>query len=320
MAYEPKVVAIAGGVGGAKLAHGLAMVLPEGYLTVIGNVGDDFEHYGLHISPDLDTVMYTLAGRANPVTGWGLADETWNNLTMMQTYGEQTWFSLGDNDLATHILRTHLLHSGLRLTEIVQSFSRRLGVTQTILPVTDARLRTVVDTVEYGTLPFQVYFVKHRWQPKVRAVAYEGADTATLTPEVKAALGDADVIIFCPSNPILSIAPILAVSELRQLLSDRSIPSVVVSPLIGGQAVKGPTAKLMRELKLDPSVMQIARYYAGLFDTLVIDDVDQKHETALKKEFESIDVLTTSTLMSSIADRRTLSQHILEFIREAKLQ
>jgi LPPG:FO 2-phospho-L-lactate transferase len=317
MVNAPRVVALAGGVGGAKLAHGLAQILPPGNLTVIGNVGDDFEHYGLHISPDLDTVMYTLAGRANPKTGWGLVNESWQNLAMMQTYGEKTWFSLGDNDLATHILRTYWLRGGQRLTTVMQRLSQQLALEQQVLPVTDDRLRTMVDTHEHGILPFQVYFVKHRWQPTVKAVHYEGADISSLTPEARAVLETAELIIFCPSNPILSIAPILAVPELRERIQQRAIPSVLVSPLIGGQAVKGPTDKLMREMGLEPSVHGVARYYKALFDILVIDTQDEHERATLQQAFPAQRVMATPTLMTTDDDRRALAQRILKFIEKA---
>lgn len=317
MPNSPYVVALAGGVGGAKLAHGLAQVLPPGHLTVIGNVGDDFEHYGLHISPDLDTVLYTLAGRANPQTGWGLAGESWHNRSMMQTYGEDIWFSLGDHDLATHILRTHWLRAGWRLTSVVQHFSQQLGLSQQIVPVTDDSLRTMVDTHEYGVLPFQEYFVKHRWQPTVRRVVYEGSGSAQLTPEARAALSAADLIVFCPSNPVLSIAPILAVPELRERIAQRAVPTVLVSPLIGGRAVKGPTDKLMREMGLEPSVLGVAHYYASLFDTYVIDTQDEDAAPALQHEFGDIDLLVTSTLMTTETGRRTLALRILKFMEKA---
>lgn len=309
-----KVVALAGGVGGAKLAHGLAQALPPNMLTVIGNVGDDFEHYGLHISPDLDTVMYTLAGIANPVTGWGQTDETWQLKAMLQTYGEDVWFSLGDRDIATHLLRTDWLRRGHRLTDITLHLTRQLHIQHNILPVTDDPLRTMVQTVEYGLLPFQEYFVKHRWQPTAEAVLYEGAARARISPEAEAALRNADIIAICPSNPMLSIAPILAVPDMRSLLEMRRAPTILVSPLINGKAVKGPTDKIMRELGLQPSTLGVVRYYEGLLDYVFVDQADQQDIAAVKQQYPELHVLQTTTLMNSVADRLALAQHILAYI------
>lgn len=309
-----KVVALAGGVGGAKLAHGLAQVLSPKSLTVIGNVGDDFEHYGLHISPDLDTVMYTLAGVANPTTGWGRVDESWQMKAMLGVYGEDVWFSLGDKDVATHLLRTHWLNTGRRLTDVTLQLAQQLGVQQTILPATDDGLRTMVDTVEHGTLPFQEYFVKYRWRPTVKAVYYDGDTTARISPEVAAAIQSADLIIFCPSNPILSIAPILAVQEIRELLLARRVPSVLVSPLIGGRAIKGPTDKIMRELALEPSTLGVAQFYEGLIDHLVVDYKDEEELALVQQTYTGLEIVLANTLMTNFVERQALAQHILATI------
>lgn len=314
---DQHIVALAGGVGGAKLAHGLAQIVAPGHLSIIGNVGDDFERYGLHISPDLDTVMYTLAGKANPKTGWGLQGETWNNLEMMRVYGEDPWFSLGDHDLATHILRTHWLKEGLSLTEITHRLSQHLGLSQHLLPVTDDPLATVVDTVEYGILPFQEYFVKHRWQPQAKSVSYHGAAAAVLSAQAQTALDNADLIVICPSNPILSIAPILAVPQMRQYLLQRRVPVILVSPLIGGKAVKGPTDKLMNELGLDASTLGIARYYADLIDTIVVDIHDHHELKTVRQEFNTLRIFETPTLMKTTEDRRSLAERLLNHISEA---
>ncbi len=314
-----KVVALAGGVGGAKLGHGLAQALPPGSLTVIVNVGDDFQHYGLHISPDLDTVMYTLAEIANPTTGWGQVDETWQMKAMLQNYGEDVWFGLGDRDIATHLLRTDWLRRGHRLTDITVHLSRQLGIQHTILPVTDDPLRTLVETVEFGVMPFQVYFVKHRWQPTVKAVYYEGAAVATITPEVEAALQSADLIAICPSNPILSIAPILAVPALQALLEARGVPTVLVSPLIAGKAIKGPTDKIMRELGLDPSTLGIVQFYEGLLDHLIVDLADAEELVSVRQMYPQLSILQTSTLMMTVADRLALSQHLLAYIENEEM-
>ncbi|PJF44010.1 MAG: 2-phospho-L-lactate transferase [Phototrophicales bacterium] len=315
-----KVVALTGGVGGAKLAYGLSQVLPPHTLTVIGNVGDDFEYYGLHISPDLDTVMYTLAGIVNPITGWGQNNETWQMKTMLQTYGEDVWFGLGDRDLATHILRTDWLRRGYRLTEITLHLAEQLQIPHTILPATDDRLRTMVQTVEYGLLPFQEYFVKHRWQPIVSDVSYDGAETAKVSPEVLEAIQQADLIIICPSNPILSIAPILAVQSMRELLMSRSVPTVLVSPLIGGKAIKGPTDKIMRELGYIPSTIGVVQFYEGLLDYLIIDVADASELKTVQELYPKLQILQTSTLMQTIDDRISLAQYVLACLENEEIR
>jgi LPPG:FO 2-phospho-L-lactate transferase len=297
-----RVVALAGGVGGAKLAHGLARILPAGHLTVAVNIGDDFEHYGLTICPDLDTVMYTLSEFANPETGWGVRDETRNMLAMLQTYGETPWFGLGDRDLATHLLRHSGLKSGQTLTEITHRLSTALGIQQTILPASNDKLATMLDTVEVGTLAFQHYFVRHRWQPIVKRVWYEGS--AQPSPEVLEAIENADAIIICPSNPILSVQPILEIGDLRARLETRSVPCVAVSPLIGGQAVKGPADKLMKELGQEASNDGLQAFYTGLIDGLMVNNGDAPNSGAYRED---------DILMNSIADRERLAHAVLDY-------
>jgi LPPG:FO 2-phospho-L-lactate transferase len=306
---QNKVVALAGGVGGAKLAVGLANVLAPDQLTIIGNVGDDFELYGLHISPDLDTVMYTLAEVANPATGWGLAGDTWQMLDMLKCYGEEAWFRLGDRDLATHVLRTQWLAHGITLTEVTGRLARGLGVRHRFLPVTDDSLRTMVDTVEEGPLGFQEYFVRRHWQPTVTRVWYEGADRARLTTQVETVLQEARIIIVCPSNPVLSIMPILAVPGLRAALEQRRGTCIAVSPFIGGKAIKGPAVKIMGELKLDISPRGLVGYYDGLLDGLVIDEADRECVAE-----EDIPLLVTRTLMQSAEDKERLARECLEWV------
>ncbi len=303
------MVALAGGVGGAKLAYGLAQVLPPEHLTVVGNVGDDFELYGLHISPDLDTLMYTLAEVANPVTGWGLDGESWQMLDMLRRYGEDAWFGLGDRDVATHLLRTTWLREGVTLTEATARLSQALGVACRLLPVTDDWLATMVDTVEQGTLAFQEYFVRERWQPTVRRIWFRHGVQLRITSQVQAALREADVIVICPSNPVLSIGPMLAVPGLREALEARTATCVAVSPFVGGKAVKGPADKLMGELALDISPDGLVRYYAGLLDGLVIDtgDPGARGEGA-------IPILETVTLMETNEDRVRLAREILSWV------
>lgn len=304
-----RVVALAGGVGGAKLAYGLAQVVPSQQLTIIGNVADDLELYGLHISPDLDTVMYTLAGRVNPETGWGLADESWHMRDMLRAYGEDAWFGLGDRDLATHVLRTEALRRGARLTEITARLARALGVEARLLPVTDNPYVTMVDTVEKGTLGFQEYFVRYGWQPTVERIWFRGKEQAHITDEVRAALDEADMIVVCPSNPVLSIEPILAVPGMREQIQSRSVPCVAVSPFIGGEVVKGPAKKLMGELGLDISPQGLAKYYAGVIDGLVVDVSDAEVSRSL-----ALPVLVTPTLMTTSSDKRRLAEEIIQWV------
>lgn len=295
------VVAFAGGVGGAKLADGLARLLPDHALTVIVNIGDDFERYGLHISPDLDTVTYTLGGVANSETGWGLAGESWQTLEMLHTYGEEPWFRLGDKDIATHLLRTSLLREGVTLTAITDRLRQALNIRQYIRPASDDRCATMVDTVEHGTLAFQEYFVRHRWQPTVRRVWYDGVEKAMPSLEVVAALENADAIIICPSNPVLSIDPILALGDVRSRLLNRRVPCVAVSPLIHGQAVKGPAPKIMQELGQAASTEGLLAFYNGLIDLLIVDHGDGQGQLTWE----------TDILMPAPTDRERLARDVL---------
>ena len=311
---DKHIVALAGGVGGAKFAHGLAQILPDNHLTVIVNTGDDFQHYGLHISPDLDTVMYTLTGHANPATGWGIQDETWQMVNMLKTYGKDGWFNLGDRDLATHLIRTQGLAQDKTLTEITQQLSQALGLTQILLPATNDPIATVVETKELGKLAFQEYFVKHRWQPIVIELDYVGQTDAKPTQEVLKALQTADLIVICPSNPMLSIAPILAVQGIRNELEARTVPVMLISPLIGGQAVKGPTAKIMQELGLVNSQVGIAEFYKGLIDILVIDEADHNEALAVQMAYSNLTIYETPTLMQTYEDRYALAIRTLNWI------
>ena len=251
-----RYVALSGGVGGAKLSLGLAQLLGE-RLTVIVNTGDDFEHLGLHISPDVDTALYTLAGVVNPETGWGRRDETWTFMAALQQLGGPGWFKLGDADLATHIERTRRLRSGETLTSITAHLAQSFGVKSRILPMCDEALRTVVET-DQGPLAFQDYFVREQCRPTVRAIRFDGAQAAKPSPQVRAALADPALagIIICPSNPWLSVDPILAVPGLREAIRASGAPVIAVSPIIAGKAVKGPTAKIMRELNLEPGAVE----------------------------------------------------------------
>jgi LPPG:FO 2-phospho-L-lactate transferase len=308
--YDSKVLALAGGVGGAKLALGLANVLAPGQLTVVVNTGDDEEFYGLHVSPDLDTVMYTLAGISNSETGWGLAGETFNMLERLKAYGEDTWFGLGDKDLATHIRRTYLLRNGETLSQVTAKLARALGIKHAIFPMTDDALRTVVDT-EIGTLAFQDYFVKHRTEPKATAIRFVTDGGAEPSSGFDAALNDSDVIVFCPSNPYLSVAPILEVTGVRDRIGKFMGKRVAVSPIVGGEAIKGPAAKLMAEFGVEPSCVDVAKQYVGLCDIFVIDDVDS--DRAEEIESLGMDVLVCNTIMITEADKTELARKVLDF-------
>lgn len=311
-----ELVALCGGVGGARLALGLHAALPSGRLACIVNTGDDFEHLGLHVSPDLDTVLYTLAGCHNPETGWGRRDETWTFMSVLEQLGGPTWFRLGDGDLALHVERTRALKAGESLTEVMARVARRLGVDTRVLPMTDGRFRTVVHTAE-GALEFQEYFVGRRAEPVVHRLEFDGAESAAPTREVLEALEAPGLraIVVCPSNPYLSIAPILAVRGLRDALRRRGVPVIGVCPLIGGRAVKGPTAKLMSELGHDASPRGIVDCYAGLLDGLVVDDVDRGWQDRC-----GLPVRVTRTLMSSPAHSLDLAGAVLAFAGELGLR
>jgi LPPG:FO 2-phospho-L-lactate transferase len=307
------IVALAGGVGGAKLAEGLAQCVGAD-LTVVVNTGDDFEHLGLHVSPDLDTVMYTLAGIANPATGWGIAGETWNTLEQIARLGGPDWFKLGDRDLATHILRTQRLRAGERLTSITAELSRTLGISARILPMSDDPIRTVVHSGN-ERYPFQDYFVRLKCEVPVTALHFEGAASARPSPEVTAALTDTSLsaIVLCPSNPYLSVDPILTVPGMRDLILNAGVPVVAVSPIIGGAAVKGPAAKIMTELGVTPSVTAIASHYRRLVTGLMIDTAD----AALAADIEAmgIRVRTAPILMRTAEDRRAVAADCIDFAR-----
>ena len=306
-----RIVALAGGVGGAKLALGLARALPPEALTVVVNTGDDFSLYGLAISPDLDTVMYTLGGVANPESGWGLAGDSNQMLDMLRQYGEQPWFGLGDRDLATHLLRTQWLAEGQSLTQVTARLCRGLGIPQAILPMSDDPVRTLVDTVEHGQLAFQEYFVRHRWQPVVERISYAGAAAARPGEAVLSALQAADAVVICPSNPLLSIAPILAVPGMREAMGGK--PVVAVTPIVAGGALKGPAAKLMGELGWVVSPASVAAYYGDLLDGFVLD---QRDSSAFTQADFACRMFVTETVMVSEQDRVRLAQQVVAWAEE----
>jgi len=313
-----KIVAFAGGVGGAKLAQGLAQVFAPEDLTVIVNTGDDFEHFGLYISPDLDTVCYTLAGLANPETGWGRVDETWNAMENLKRLGGPDWFSLGDRDLATHLERTRRMRAGQTLTEITRDFCKAWGVKDTVLPMSDQPVRTIVETDE-GDLPFQEYFVHRRCEPRVKSFRFEGIETASPAPGAREAIRSADAIIICPSNPWVSIDPILKVIPLtptpplaEEGRKGEGKPVVAVSPIISGKTVKGPAAKMFSELGIEPSALAVAEHYGQLLNGIVVDSLDSE----LTKHIR-IPTLATDTFMNTASDRARLAQDTIHFIEKA---
>ena len=304
------VLALAGGVGGAKLAAGLEAILAPGDLTVVVNTADDFDLWGLHVCPDLDTVMYTLAGVANPETGWGVAGETFATLEALARYGEDTWFCLGDRDLATHVLRTNRLRAGESLTQITADLSSALGVESAILPMCDEPVSTTLETPE-GSLEFQEYFVRRRQKDEVLGVKLHGIEKARATTAVTEALAAADVVVFCPSNPVVSIGPILAVPGMREALRTSSAPKVAVSPIVGGRALKGPADKMLASLGHEVSASGVARMYEGLVDGMVVDRVDEEERAEI--EDLGVRVLVTEAVMRDEADRARLGREVLDF-------
>ena len=303
------VVALSGGIGGAKLALGLYRVLPPDALTVVCNPGDDFAHLGLRICPDADTVLYTLAGIANRETGWGRAGETWTFMEVLAGLGGETWFQLGDGDLALHVERTRRLAHGEPLSRIAGDFARRLGVRARVVPACDEAVRTVVSTPD-GRMAFQHYFVRDRCEPAVTGFEFEGAERARPCGAVLEALANDSLrcVVVCPSNPFISIDPILAVPGMGDAIRGAAAPVIGVSPIVGGRAVKGPTAKMMRELGLDVSNRAIQRHYGGLVDAWVIDSADATDAAGFARP-----VRVAPTLMRTDADKEALARAVLEF-------
>jgi LPPG:FO 2-phospho-L-lactate transferase len=304
-------VALSGGVGGAKLALGLARELGE-RLAIVVNTGDDFEHLGLHISPDVDTALYTLAGIVNEDTGWGRRDETWTFLAALEKLGGPSWFRLGDGDLATHVDRSLRLRAGESLTAVTAHLAARLGVDVRVLPMTDAPVRTVVET-DGGKLAFQEYFVREQCRPVVRDIRYQGAAATQPSVHVLEALTARSLagIIICPSNPWLSVEPILALRDMKQAMRLRGAPVIAVSPIIAGKAVKGPAAKIMAELGLEPDSRSIAWHYDGLIDGLVVDTADEALAPSLP-----MPAIVTPTLMRTLDDKLALARQCLAFCEE----
>jgi LPPG:FO 2-phospho-L-lactate transferase len=306
-----KIVALAGGVGGAKLAEGLAQLLPPDELSIVVNTGDDFEHFGLYICPDIDTVCYTLAGLSNPETGWGRRGETFHALESIQAIGGPSWFRLGDKDLATHLERTRRLHAGQSLDQVTQEFCQAWGVRHTVLPMSNQPVRTMVNTCDLGELAFQEYFVHQDCEPKVTGFRFTGVESAMPSPGVLEAMDKADAIVFCPSNPWVSIDPILAVKGIRSAIAPKTV--VAVSPIIGGQTIKGPAAKMYREMGIQPSPLAVVNHYAGLLSGFVFDNIDADLERKIP-----IPVSITQTIMKNQDGRYRLAQDVLNLIQKLR--
>lgn len=306
-----RVAALAGGVGGAKLADGFARALSADLLTVIVNTGDDFTHIGLKICPDLDTVCYTLAGIASRETGWGRDAESWQVLDCLTELGGPGWFRLGDRDLGTHLERTRRLNLGQKLSQITQDFCQAWGVRIRVLPMSDDPVATVVISEE-GEIPFQIYFVYHHCHPAVKGFRFEGSDQAKAAPGVLEAISAADVVVFCPSNPWVSIDPILSIASVRTAITHK--PVVAVSPIIGGKTVKGPAAKMFLELGIQPSALAVGQHYQELLKGFVIDEVDR----GLAPDLQAlgVKVLVTETIMHTDEQRQLLAEKILEFCEQ----
>ncbi|MBN1536061.1 MAG: 2-phospho-L-lactate transferase [Anaerolineales bacterium] len=303
-----KIVALAGGVGGAKLADGLAQLVSPDCLTIIVNTGDDFEHLGLYISPDLDTVCYNLAGINNPETGWGRRNESWNAMHNLVALGGPDWFNLGDNDLGTHLERTRRLGAGQTLSQITRDFCHAWGIHHPILPMSDDVIQTWVDT-EQGQLLFQEYFVRLKCQPRVKGFEFRGIKKAAPAPGVLESIFQADLIIICPSNPWVSIQPILGVPGIRDALTGRVV--VAVSPIIGGQALKGPAAKMYREMGIKPSALKVAQHYGSILSAFIMDSTDQSQ--AGDVEASGIRPMITNILMNEIPERARLAKETIQF-------
>jgi LPPG:FO 2-phospho-L-lactate transferase len=317
--FSGTCVALSGGVGGAKLALGLSRILAPAQLDVIVNTGDDFEHLGLTICPDLDTLTYTLAGLNNTETGWGRAGETWTFMASLRALGGESWFQLGDGDLAIHVERTRRLAAGEPLSRVTAELTARLGIEFSVIPMSDDPVRTFVETAA-GALAFQHYFVRDQCAPEVTGFEFRGAKTATPSPMALGALADPalDAVVICPSNPFISIDPILAVPGLRGAIEDAAAPVIAVSPIVGGKAIKGPTAKMMLELGVTQSAASVARHYDGLIDGFVLDSEDAASGDEIRAL--GLDVLTTNTVMQSLEDRVSLAADVLEFATKLRFK
>jgi len=303
-----QVVALAGGVGAARFLDGLTRVIAPERVYIIGNTADDAEIHGLHISPDLDTVTYTLAGIANPEHGWGIRGDSFRCLEALRRLGADTWFQLGDKDLATHLYRTQRLHQGATLAEVTAEITRALKVRSTIVPMSNERVRARICTAS-GELEFQTYFVKRHARDRVVAMRFEGASEAEPAPGILNAIAKAEAIILCPSNPFISIGPILSIPGIRGALRRRRDHVAAISPIVGGRALKGPAAKMMKSLKLTPSAFEVARLYQDFVGVFVLDEVDRKH--AVKVQSLGMRAVVTNTIMSGLGERKALAKAVI---------
>ncbi|MEX2123504.1 MAG: 2-phospho-L-lactate transferase [Woeseia sp.] len=308
------VVALSGGVGGAKLALGLASVLPSSQLSIVANTGDDFEYLGLHISPDIDSLIYTLAGVNNPVTGWGRANESWTFMSEAERLGIDSWFRTGDKDLAVHVHRTSRLRSGSSLSAVTDEIARRMGIAANIIPMSDDPVRTYLET-DVGTLAFQDYFVRHGCKPQVSGIRFQGCETAAPSPMFRQLLDSPDLaaVVLCPSNPYLSIDPVLSIPGVVEALACNKAPVIAVSPIVQGQAIKGPTAKIMGELGVPVTPAAVADHYQGLIDGFVLDSSDGELSRSMAGTGLAVEV--ANTVMQSLGDRASLARTVLEFSR-----
>lgn len=308
-----KVIALSGGVGGAKLALGLSKILAPEQLTIVANTADDFEHLGVHISPDLDTVMYTLAGLNNTELGWGLAGESWAFMDALERLGGETWFRLGDKDMATHIQRSKGLKEGRSLSAVTAELCQSLGIEHAIIPMSDDPVRTFVKTPA-GELAFQHYFVREQCRPEVSGFRFAGIEQAQLSSQFMHLLKDPQLaaVIICPSNPFVSVEPILALSGVREILRQRAVPVIAVSPIVKGMALKGPAAKMMTELALPSTALAVAQYYNETLDGFVIDNQDA--QMAAKIGESGLKVKVVNTVMKSLQDRIDLAEAVINFI------
>lgn len=306
------IIALSGGVGGAKLALGLARIMPSESLTIVANTADDFVHFGLHISPDIDTVLYTLADLANPETGWGRRGETWEFMGAIGGLGGETWFNLGDRDLALHVLRTNKLNLGASLSDVTTEMAQVMGIHVDVIPMSNDPVRTMVRTAS-GLLPFQHYFVRDKCEPSVTGFFFDGIDGARPHPKLMRHLVSRDLgaVIICPSNPFVSVDTILQLNGVRNVLKETLAPIVAVSPIIGGRAIKGPAAKMMKELGMPVSALGVAGFYKGLVDGFVIDEEDEANAADI--EALGMSVLITRTFMQTLEDREALAAATLDF-------
>lgn len=307
------LVTLAGGIGASRFLEGLVKVSAPEDLLVIGNIGDDAEFYGLHVSPDLDTVAYTLAGLANPTHGWGIEGDTFECLAVLRRLGAETWFQIGDRDLGTNLFRTERLRSGAKLSAVTAEICKRLGLECTILPMSDDRVRTMIRTGA-GKIPFQTYFVKNRARDKVHGVLFEGAAQARPAPGLLKAIRNASGILFCPSNPIISIGPILAVPGIRRALERRRCLSAAISPIVGGRTIKGPAAEMMAGMGMEATAAGVAKMYRGLIDVFILDRVDESLAPAIEKL--GMKSLVTNTIMAGMREKRALARLALRAVRQ----